>query len=401
MNIFKLIQYTVSSALILYSSSSLAVFSADSTAETVAVKQSCDNGSGGIINNCFSTLPELTSWMKSTRKPDATKPLQVNIGTGTFAGPLRLVCDSTTGYTGFTSFSGTGSGQTIIQGASDFSPPILVSSCTELNFSDFKTSTDFYGGVQWNGGGNSSWTNIVIDAQARAWYESSCGTERGNHYWYSSKLNATAVFTLAKTYRATCDESWFFGSEVTVTVPDGVTGRGAAVIANTNGIIHLYGSVLRALVDGPGNVSAAEVGLTSGWTNVTGGEIHIHGTGIDAISKTGMDVRVFRATAGGMIHADASGYNLSTTGTKTRIDNDGGKVMAQHTWGQNNQPPAVTSENGADMTVETNCDVISCHDEDTGTETHLLIYNSSCNVSGHGPWFDVVTRKCRGDMSVN
>ena len=396
-----LITYSTASAIILCASSALADFSADAAAENVMVKQSCDNGSGGLVTNCFTTFSELTNWMNNTRSPNINNPLRVDIGPGTFAGPLNITCDSAVEYTGYTSFTGSGSGQTIIEGSSDFTPPIVVNSCTELNFADFKTTTQFYGGVVWSGGGNSSWSNIVIDANARAWYETSCGTERGNHYWYSSKLNATAVFTLAKTYRATCDESWFFGSEVTVTVPDGVTGHGAAVVANTDGIIHLYGSVLRALVDGPGNTSAAEVGVTSGWGNVTGGEIHIHGTGIDAISKTGKNITVFNASANGMIHADASGYNISTTGTKTRINNNGGTVRAPYTWGQDNQPPQISSENGSDMTVETNCDDISCHDEDTGTETHLLIYNDNCNVAGHGPWFDVVTRKCRGDMSLN
>jgi hypothetical protein len=102
-----------------------------------------------------------------------------------------------------------------------------------------------------------------------------------------------------------------------------------------------------------------------------------------------------------MIHADVSAYNLKTSGSVTRISNLGGSVKAPYRWAQDNQPPSVISDNGADMAVETNCDDTSCHDQDTGPETHLLIYNDNCQVGNHGPWFDVVTGRCRGDMGIN
>ena len=402
-----LITSSIASALIFGASSALAAV--DSAAEKVELRQSC-TVSGATLDNCFTNFQTLASWMSSTRRPNETIPLHVNIGPGTFLGTpnpdINIICNPTNGYTGYTTFQGSGNNQTTLKGTgSGSTASINIQNCTELGFSDIKIATNFYGGIYWKGGGNSRWTNIDIDTIARAWAEPTCGAKRGNHYWLNSKLNSTAAFSLGTTYQASCDESWFFGSEVTVTAPDGGTPtNGAAVAADGSGIIHLYGSVLRALIDGPisssSSLSAAAVGpLFSSDTRV-GGEIHIHGTGIDVISETGQDAVVFSAAGNGMIHADASAYNMSTTGNKTRIKNNGGMVKAPYQWVQNNQPPQVISENGADMFVETNCDANACHDVDTGTETHLLIYNESCDFSNHGPWFDIVTRKCRGDMST-
>lgn len=395
MKLKHVLTYSLTSCLFLGSATINAAI--DASAENVQVSLTCLEGNASL-DNCFTNLADLSGWINNTRRPDSSSPLQVNVGPGSFTGPLQLSCDAASGYTGHTSIKGSGAGQTIIEGSSNYISPIVVNNCTELNFSDLKTTTEYYGGVVWAGGGNSRWFNVEIEAKARAWYENQCGAEKGSHYWYSSKLNAIPVFSLGKTYRATCDESWFFGSEISLTVPVGVNGSGAAIVANTNGIVHLYGSVLRALVDGTGGLSAVEVGVTSGWPGVTGGEVHIHGTGIDVISNTGHDAVVFKASANGMIHADSSAYNMSTTGNKTRILNNGGTVKAPYQWSQSNQPPQVASVTGSDLAVETNCDEKSCHDEDTGTETHLLIYNANCNFAGHGPWFDVVTRKCRGDM---
>lgn len=385
--------------LLMYGVSQTASAVIDPVAEKVQLKQSCSNN-GAAIDNCFTTFLDLSRWLKNTRKPNVNAPIHVDIGTGVFAGStipgtdiyvqdINLFCNPSDGYTGYISFNGQGANQTVLQGTgSGSTSAVNISNCTELNFSDLKVTTSFYGGVYWKGGGNSRWTNVDLVTNGRAWDEPVCGATRGNHYWFSSKITTTAAFTVALSYRATCDETWFFGSEVKLTVPGGLAG-GATVMASGNGIIHLYGSNLRNFFDGEGVVPAAEAN--------GGGEIHIHGTGIDAISTTGQDVYVFKVATGGLIHADASGYVMSTSGNVTRILNEGGTVKAPYQWGQSNQPPQVTSEDGADIAIETNCETNVCHDIDTGTETHLLIYNEAC-AGTHGPWFDVVTRKCRGQL---
>jgi hypothetical protein len=381
----------------------------DPAAETVKLSLTCTEN-GVLLDNCFTGFGDLTDWMTNTRIPNAEYPLHVEIGPGTFVGSrhtlpdgttvtdldVNIFCDPANGFTGYVFFDGSGSTQTILQGTgSSGTSSVNITDCTDLSFANLKITTSFYGGIYWNGGGNSRWTNVDVDTVSRVWAEPTCGAEQGKHYWYSSKINANAAFTIAETYRASCDETWFFGSEVKATIPQGqsINATPGVVSASNNGIIHLYGSNLRSISNGVNTPPAASVDQ--------GGEIHIHGTGIDVISNTGSDIVALRAANGGLIHADVSAYVMKTTGTKTRIDNSGGTVNASYQWAQSNQPPQIVSENGADMTVETNCDGTGCHDSDTGIETHLLIYNDNCNVAGHGPWFDVVTGKCRGDLSVN
>jgi hypothetical protein len=319
--------------------------------------------------------------MANARRPNAGSPLRVDIGPGTFLEDVRITCNAAGNYTGYTSFEGAGSSQTIING---YSSPLVVSACTEMNFSHLEITTRFYGGVQWNGGGHSRWTDVQVIGIARAWYEQTCGATSGSHYWMGSKVASTAAFSLAQTYWAKCDESWFFGSEVSVTVPaNAYPAHGGAVTATENGIIHVYGSVLRALIDGStagDNVSAACVGCSADYPY--GGMIHIHGTGVDVISNTGKNITALYAAGGGMIHAPGAAYNLNTTGTITRILNAGGTVMAPYLWEENDTPQNIISVNGSDMQVVTN---------NADGHPHLSVYDSSCASK----WFDTVTRACR------
>lgn len=353
----------------------------DPAAAVVKVRKVCSDN-GVALDNCFTTMSSLTYWMANTRKPNASNPLRVEIGPGSFLEDVFITCNAGNGYTGYTSFEGAGSAQSIINGyGSGSSTPFNVSSCTEMSFSHMKITTRFYGGVKWNGGGTSRWTDVQIIGSGRAWYEETCGATPGSHYWMGSKLTASAVFSIAETYRASCDESWFFGSEVTASVPaDAYPASGGAATAMSAGVIHLYGSVLRTLIDGPttGNfVPAASVGY-----GVAGGAIHLHGTGIDGISNTGQNITAIYAGSGGMIHANESAYNLSTTGTITRIVNTGGHVHAPYLWETHAEAPVITSVNGADMAVVTNT---------TDGQPHLVIYSTACASK----WFDTVAKACR------
>ena len=368
----------------------------EATAEKVSLRKNC-TVDGNALVNCFTTHPALTTWMQDTRKPNASSPLHVDIGPGLFGvdggGDINISCDAAVGYTGHTTFAGSGSKNTILKGnGSGGTSAVNIKNCTELNFSDLSIETYFYGGIYWSGGGNSRWTNVVVDTNARAWDEPACGAERGQHYWYSSKLKTTAFFGFNSTYQTKCDETWFFGSEVTAYAPAGQSTSNSSGVINAldQGIIHLYGSNLGSISDGVDSLPAASV---SG-----GGQIHIHGTGIDVISTTGKDIVALSAASNGSIHANVTAFNLNTSGTITRISNNGGSVSSPYQWKQGNQPPMIVSENGADMTVEINCDAAACHDVDTGTETHLLIYNENCTDVTHGPWFDVVTGRCRGQI---
>jgi len=377
----KYLRLSIYSLVILFLNMAQFAYAAnDPAAEIVKVSKSCLEN-GVLLDNCFTTMADLTDWMANTRKPSASKPLHVDIGPGKFLGDVFITCQPANGYKGYTAFEGAGIGQTTLLGYGSSSwSPVTISSCTELSFSHLKIKGMNYGGVEWSGGGNSKWDDVEVAGYARAWYESSCGASSGNHYWVGSKISATALtFSgIANTYYASCDESWFFGSEVDVSVPvNAYQASGGAATASGNGIIHLYGSVLRAFIDGPttgNNVPAASAGL--------GGEIHIHGTGIDVISSTGRDITALYSGEGGTIHAPAAAYNLSTTGAITRISNNGGNVMAPYLWQEDTAPKNIISSDGADMQVVTS---------NPDGHPHLSIYDSSCASN----WFDTVTGACR------
>lgn len=354
----------------------------DPAAAVVTVRKSCIEN-GVTSNSCFTSMNALTEWMKNTRKPNATSPLRVDIGPGLFDGDVAINCDPAANYTGYTTFEGSGSRQTILKGdGSGDASPVTIRSCTELNFSHLKITTGFYGGVQWQGGGNSNWNDVEIVGNGRAWYEESCGTARGKHYWFASKLSAKAELSLAETYRATCDESWFYGSEVAVSIPtEANPARGGAILASGNGIIHVYGSALRTSIDGLGSAAAAAVGA--------GGEIHIHGTGIDFSSQTGRDVLALSASNGGMIHANQTAFNPSTSGTVTRILNNGGHVHAPYLWGHIPNPAVIqnyVSVDGADQAMVM-----------VNGYPHTAIYSTKCkaDTNNAAAWYDTVDKICR------
>ena len=358
----------------------------DPAAPIVRLNITCSNGAGGTLDNCFTSSNSLTAWLNATRKPNVSTPLRVDIGPGTFTGTLKLTCSPASGYTGYISFVGSGRQQTTIEG-NEYLAPISVSACTELNFSAFTVNGPLYGGVQWNGGGRSNWIDMTINGLARAWYEEGCSSTPGAHYWFSSQLKATAGFSIAETYRASCDVSWFFGSELTVSVPaNAYPANGGSVTAYGVGEIHVYGSVLRALVDGDtqGNLSAAFA---------RGGKIHIHGTGIDVISNTGKNITALSVDTNGEIHANQSSFFLSSgSGAKvTRINNMGGHIHAPYLWEHIPNPstvPNFVSANGADMSVVT-----------TGTsdgQPHTVIYSTTCaSISPAAAWWDAVDKVCR------
>jgi hypothetical protein len=347
----------------------------DNNAAVVKLRKSCAEGSTPLMDNCFTTRSALVNWISSTRMPTAASPLLVEIGPGTFGGGVSFDCNEAWGYT---TFRGAGMDQTILTGYMTFY------SCTKMNFSALTVQGPLtsYGAIEWDGGGESTWTNVRVISNGYAWYAQGCGPVRGSHYWFNSRINnVSSKSSLASGYFEICDESWLFGTEITTTVQAGAyPAQGGAVNARGPGIIHVYGSVLRAFVDGAQQTSGVNAAFAS-----DGGEVHVHGTGIDVISNTGANIVALSAITGGKIHADVSAYNMRTSGTITRIAKDANPatdVHAPYQWQHIPTSPLV-SVTGADMTTET-----------VGTDTNLLVYNSQCTGSG-GPWYNVVLRTCR------
>ena len=367
----------------------LNVFAAiDSTASVVFLRTSCNDGAGSTLNNCFTSTNALVSWILNTRipKPSSSAPLTVQIGPGAFR-PLNLTCDATVGFTGHIKFTGVDRVLTKFSlPVSGFaiSSPAVIKNCTDLGFSDLKMESSGYGYIDWSGGGTSTWENVDVVGQSRGWFETSCGSKPGNHYWFNSRISSNG-FGVNNPYLAACDKSWFYGSEIVT------NAIGPLLSADGAAEIHVYGSNLR--VDDSVGGLGGDVSVASASNNAA---IHIHGTGIDAFGGVSRTVKVLSARSGGSIHADASAYNLKSGigGTVIRIDTgDGtGHIHAPYVWQHIPDPillPNYTSTNGADQSTIT-----------AGTSDgypHAVIYSSKCVTTTKiaTPWWDAVDKTCR------
>lgn len=357
--------FSIIASLIVFSSNAFAVI--DNNAPVVKVRKGNCTDAGLTLDNCFTGVGPLITWIGNTRKPSASAPLLVDMGPGLYAGVV-IECN---GAWSHTTFRGAGAEETTFRS-------LTFDSCTNLNFADLGVKNDVYGGIKWDGGGTSTWTRVEVHSAGQAWYSDACGPVRGSHYWFSSRIVNTAAVSIATGYSERCDETWFFGSEISNTVPVGAyPASGGTVNARDRGIVHVYGSVLRTFIDG-----ATQAGGVAAARSEGGGEIHIHGTGIDVISNTGANVVALAASSGGTIHANGAAYNMNTGGTITRIQNQGGHVHAPYLWEHIPDSPLV-SVTGADITTVT-----------TGTsdgQPHLVIYSTNCSSK----WYDTVDKICR------
>jgi hypothetical protein len=373
----------------------------DPAAKAVTVSKTCTDANGNARDNCFTSVNSAVGWMKSTRKPNATNPLAVNIEPGNFHSDENIsISCLANGYTGYTSFVGSGREQTVITGpGSGSTSPLNVRGCTEMNFSNLRIASGGglvpYGGVYWYGGGNSTWSDVDIISNGRAWYDSECGATRGQHRWYSSRIHVNTSAATGTPYVAECDETWFYGSEIVSETASGqnLSSGSAVVVASGQGIIHVYGSNLRALMYGSiYSNSATTIASASG-----DGEIHIHGTGIDLISTSAANFDVLLAADNGKIHANISAFNFNVPSgaTVTRIAKvNGGHVHAPYLWEHipdtDDNPSTIdtnfVSVNGVDQTTVT-----------TGTSDghpHPAIYSTGCPNTAR--WYDTVDKVCRG-----
>jgi hypothetical protein len=362
----------------------------DPNAEAVYLKKNC-----GTLTNCTSSVSELTSWIENTRKPNATSPLVVNIGPGTFGdAPLSLSCNKTVGFRGYISFVGVGRSITILDAQRPHSFG-NTNTCRGMNFSalSLKNSgapetTQGYGVVEWRRGGDSTWTDVNIEGSGYAWYEPMCGATGSQHYWHNSQLKVThSSFSVATAYYAGCDESWFFASELSVTLPanDPYPGNAIVAWATTSpdlyykGILHFYGSVLRASTDSAGGRMQGAVADRSG------AQVHLHGVGMDFVSPSGNPATALSASSGGHIHAAATAYSVHTTGAFTReiIGTGGGSIDAPYFWGARlaSLLERVYSVDGEDTAIDTAA---------ADGRPHSLIYRGSCSRR----WYDATVDAC-------
>lgn len=357
----------------------------DNDASIVKLRTSCTEG-GAALNNCFSEMSSLITWINSTRMPSQDAPLSVEVGPGTFGG---FSCS-------FTDVSFRGAGRDITTIGAPNQGAIYTSStsiCSRLHVQDLTVTGGFPAPVYWSGGGSSTWVNVRLKGGLYGWSETNCQTvtasTRPVHRWFSSSIEATGKVA----YAVQCSENWFYGSEIINKGSGflgglrGITARSA--LASDRPEVHVYGSVIRVIPNAGisfSNPSAA--GDATGVIAVAAGadaEIHIHGTGIDVLGNDmPNNVGALAAHGGGMIHADSSAFNMKTApgGQIVRITNDGGHVHAPYLW-QHIPGSPLASETGSDMSTIT-----------TGTSDghpHSLIYDTSCSST----WYDTVDKACK------
>lgn len=382
-----LVFVVVTGFLLLSAQSAMA--GATATAETIHFRKDC-TVDGSLLANCFEDTERsaLLDWLYNTRKPNANSPLQLKIGAGIFNKqdlprgkrfPLNIYCDASTGFTGYISIQGAGRSQTII--GDDVGYTLPVDACEGMVFKDLtiKATGNSGGAISWSGGGSSVWQNVDIESVYYGWISNSCGAERGKHYWFDSRISNVDNFSQATAYREECDVSWFIGSEIQNTAA-GISGAPTVFRVRDGGEVHVYGSVIRShapdLISPSNNVAAARVS--------NGGNLHIHGTGIDVLSAAANNIVVLEVTSGGHVHANETAYNLSTAagGSITRISNVGGIVKAPYLWQNAAEAPDITSITGADMAVIENT---------TDGHPHFAIYDSGCASN----WYDTTINACR------
>ncbi len=368
----------------------------DPAASVVLLRASCNDGSGGTLNNCFTDMDAVTDWITNTRMPNSSIPLVVEIGPGNFSSVL-LSCSSP--FTGFITYRGTGRRNTTIGTYSDWGPySVELRDCTSMTFQNMTIGpfSGGFGGIDWVGTGTSLWQDIEMFTNNYGWNDgvTTCPTSgvRGAHYWIGSRIVSNNSGNAIGAYESTCAEDWFIGSEVTINTNK--TGAKANALRSNgpHSEIHFYGGVIRVLLTGPASTSQDIAAAAA----INNGTIHIHGTGIDVLSDLAKPVVALKASTGGMIHANASAYNLRTGvgGTVTRVNNvDGlGHIHAPYLWEH------IPDTDGNPSTVDTNFASANGADQTTVTASdghkHTAVYDSTCPSNAR--WYDQVDKICVG-----
>lgn len=369
-------------------------------AQIVLVRVDC-----AAVDNCFNTTESLASWITNTRNPDFNSPLLVDIGPGEF-GTYSCTND------GYITLRGTGVNTTRLSGgSSNGSGTVDINNCNEIQFQDLSIigGATSVSAVQWSGGGKSTWININLEAPSGlvsyAWYEDSgcSGNDpKAVHFWFNSRIaGIPSDFSPSAAYLARCSESWFYSSDILLKMTKAGVNANAVEVSGT-GDVRVFGSTIRTVV--PAGSGGVDKTFSPKVINVRGtGVFHMHGgiiTSDARFSTKTYDIIGINARQLGSntptVHVIDTAFNLippPTGGIGRRIAGNAASVVeSPFLWQNSDTPPSTTSQNGSDIFVETDCASSGC--QDTGTETHLLIYNDNCNTDGH--WFDVVTGRCRG-----
>lgn len=383
--------------------SKAAINSPATDASIVELRISCLDTTNEIPN-CFDNTSDLENWMNNIR---TSSSLLVNIGPGTFiktnastAGSVAVLSCRSNNIT----LKGAGTQHTILKADAANNLAITAgisidSGCNNFSAQDLTASGWIQGAIVTNLSSHTSWKNILMEGGTYGWLEpatTSCPSMIGKHTWHSSRIvGLGTAFGGSITYNAMCAESWFFATEITalnINNPPSSNNDSSFALEARNAEVHLYGSNARLIVNSGVDVDGATLIRA-----VNNGNVHIHGSGLDIIHDGSGAVSYLEADASSRIHASSNGFSVHNAGTGQVARFAGtGTIEAPYQWGQNTVPPAITSRNGADTYVETDCQNFGdC--SSGGNFPHLMIYRTECsgNSINQGPWYDTVTNACR------
>lgn len=383
--------------------------SIDANAQIVTLRTNC-NGA----NDCFTSSTTLASWISNTRQPTSTTPLLVDIGPGDFrtTGSFALSCNGSFGHT---TFRGSGQDRTVIGQSGGFvawAGAYLVD-CPALTFQDLTISGRLWG-VLWKNGGHSTWTNTVVVGEGFGWYDVCDDVEdadpQSEHYFFSSRIESKGTYASTSSsigFISFCGESWLWGSDVVAHTGGSGVDETVAVDLNGSSDVRIFGSSVRAVghadMEAGSTVWGVRLGVTTANESPPGnGRFRMSGGLISADASNGGDVDAVALHVGGdgFASTPATGFAVEagSSGTATRVSADSapGPDVGAHSpfhWEPGTAPPAIVSETGADLFVETDCQGAgqACSG---GSQAHLMVYDASCTGSG-GPWRDMVGGACR------
>ncbi|MEM7411103.1 MAG: hypothetical protein AAF430_12780 [Myxococcota bacterium] len=405
----------------------------DPDATVVYLRQDCGNPA---MENCFESMTALSEfpiasapigwiWTKST-PVSATNPLIIDVGPGTFE---AFQCGSFAepeGTRGWVTVRGSGREVSILREPGFTGPGVRGIGCVNLSFIDIGV----HGGVEaarWIRGGSSSWSNVDIlshedndlasPTAANAWVES-CGTSDGRavHYFHGSRIRRVGLIQGGQLYAfSACAESWFFGGEISLEVPDDDYGTGA-IDANfatlylnglgsgsVGGDVRVFGTAIRATVKGyfDSTSSVPPIRAVEFSGNATGGVFHSHGSiisvnaNVDPQGGDPLDVAgIVSLGTNQLAHTPGTAFvlNVHPTATAERL-RGGATFESPFLWQAGASAPPVISKQGADLYVETDCDGTGDCSGGSADEPHLMVYSENCSAGG--PWFNTVTAACR------
>lgn len=378
-------------------------FAIDPNAQHIDVRVSCPEPPG----NCVTSMGEVNTWLANVRADDAP-PVIIDVGPGTF-GPFKCNgdMDRTTLQDSAITLRGSGRSVTTISEPHGSRDAVGLSHCTGIEIQHLALRAG-RSAITWRGPGTSIYTDIDAGGDDYAWWDISiiegggvCPFVSDHWSWSSTWRDTKAPMSSGYVWAGDCSRAFFFDSEI--------RGFYNAVTISHDAEMELYGSVLRVVADENAALSGDIYGVLS---LVTGGRFQMHGGlfAVDLSSSGSPNANAIGANVipGTLFRTQETAFLLkaSGSGTATRILEQGGTAESPFLLAPSANPPtagpgggAYVSSDGQDVYVETDC-LASGDCDATGnpgaTETHLMVYSSSCTTAG--PWFDIVTGRCRGDL---